>query len=81
MKRQRIMIQTREREKNPENQLSDLEITNLLEKDFRLMIVKMIQDVENKLEEKADKLQETPRKKKGYRIKQAKEFPLQLGML
>ena len=32
---------------------------NLHEKDFRLMIVKMIQDIGNKLEAKIDKLQET----------------------
>ena len=42
--------------KNPEKQLSDLEITNLHEKHFRLMIVKVIQDLGNKLEAKIDKL-------------------------
>ena len=46
MKRQIIMTQIREQEKIPEKQLSDLEITNLHEKDFRLMIVKMIQELE-----------------------------------
>ena len=45
--------------KNPEKQLSDLDIISLHEKDFRLMTVKMIQDLGNKLEAKADKLQET----------------------
>ena len=59
MKRQRIMTQIREQEKNPGKQLSDLEIINLHEKDFRLMIMKMIQDLGNKLEAKIDKLQET----------------------
>ena len=42
--------------KNPEMQLSDLEIPSLHEKDFRLMIVKMIQDLGNKLETKIDEL-------------------------
>ena len=42
--------------KNPEKQPSDLEIINLHEKDFRLMIVKMSQDLGNKLEAKMDKL-------------------------
>ena len=58
MKRQRIMTQIREKEKIPEKQLSDLEIINLLEKEFRLMIVKMIQNLGNKLDAKTDKLQQ-----------------------
>ena len=50
----------REQEKKkPEKQLSDLEIINLLEKDFRLTIVKIIQDLGNKMEAKIDKLLET----------------------
>ena len=43
---------------NPETQLTELEITNLHEKDFRLMIVKVIEDLGNKPEAKIDKLQE-----------------------
>ena len=53
------MTQIREQEKPLEKQLSDLEVISLHEKDFRLMIVKMIQDLGNKLEVKIDKLQET----------------------
>ena len=45
--------------KSPEKQLSDLEIIDLHEKNFRLMIVKKIQNLGNKLEAKIDKLQET----------------------
>ena len=53
-------------------QLSDLEIINLHETDLRLMMVKMIQDLGNKLEAKRDKLQETLSKEIGdLRIKQA----------
>ena len=44
------------KKKKTEKQLSDLEITNIHEKDFRPMIVKMIQNLGNKLEEKIDKL-------------------------
>ena len=45
--------------KNPrKNQLSD-EILNLQEKDFRLLMLKMMQDFGNKLEAKMDNLQET----------------------
>ena len=45
--------------KNPEKQLSDLEIISLQEKDFRLLMLKMMQDIGNKLEAKMDNLQET----------------------
>ena len=45
--------------KNPENQLSNEEILSLQEKDFRLSILKMMQDIGNKLEAKMDNLQET----------------------
>ena len=48
----------REKEKTPEKQLSDLEIIHLHEKDFRLMMLKKMQDTGNKLEAKMDNLQE-----------------------
>ena len=53
----------REKGKTPENQLSHEEIPSLQEKDFRLMVLKMMQDIGNKLETKMDTLQETLRKK------------------
>ena len=59
MKRQRTITQMREKVKTPENQLSDQEILSLQEKDFRLLMLKMMQDIRNKLEAKADNLQET----------------------
>ena len=49
----------REKGKTPENQLSDQEILSLQEKDFRLLMLKMMQDIGNKLEAKMDNLQET----------------------
>ena len=51
MKKQSIMTQLKEQEKSKEKQLSDLDITN-----FRLIIVKMICDLGNRLEAKIDKL-------------------------
>ena len=61
------------RKKVPEKQLSDLEIINLHEKEFRLMIAKITQDLGNKLETKIDKLQEILSKEiQNLRIKQAK---------
>ena len=49
----------REKEKNPEKQLGHEEILSLQEKDFRLLMLKKIQDIGNKLEAKMDNLQET----------------------
>ena len=45
----------REKGKTPENQLSE-EILSLQEKDFRLLMLKMMQDIGNKLEAKMDNL-------------------------
>ena len=53
------MTQMREKEKNPEKQLSDQEILSLQEKDFRVLMLTMMQDIGNKVEAKMDNLQET----------------------
>ena len=42
----------REKEKHPEKQLTDEDILSLQEKDFRLLMLKMMQGVGNKLEAK-----------------------------
>ena len=52
------MYQMKEQEKTPEKQLSEVEIGNLPEKEFRIMIVKMIQDLGIRMEAKIEKLQE-----------------------
>ena len=57
MKKQRTITQMREKGKTPENQLSDEEILSLQEEDFRLLMLKMMQEVGNKLEAKMDNLQ------------------------
>jgi len=49
----------REKGKIPEKQLSNEEILSLQGKDFRLLMLKMMQDIGNKLEAKMDNLQET----------------------
>ena len=59
MKRQRTLTQMREEEKTPENEVSMEEILSLQEKDFRLLMLRMMQDIGNKLEAKMDNLQET----------------------
>ena len=50
MKRQRNTQQVKEHDKCPPNQTKEEEIGSLLEKEFRLMIVKLIQNLENKME-------------------------------
>ena len=58
MKRQRTMYQTKEQGKTPEQQLNEVEIGNLPENKFRIMIVKMIQDLRKRMEAKINKMQE-----------------------
>ena len=50
MKRQRNMVQMKEQTRNTEVQINEEETGKLLEKEFRIMIVKMIKILENKME-------------------------------
>ena len=50
MKRQINIQQVKEHDKYPPNQTKEEEIGSLPEKEFRIMIVKMIQNLENKME-------------------------------
>ena len=52
------MYQMKEQDKTPEKQLNEVEIGNLPEKEFRIMIVKMIQDLGKTMEAKIEKMQE-----------------------
>ena len=52
------MYQMKEQEKTPENQLNEVEIGNLPEKEFRIMVVKMIQDLGNRMEANIENMQE-----------------------
>ena len=58
MKRQRAIYQMKEQDKTPENQLNEVEIGKIPEKQFRIMIVKMIQDLGKRMEAKIGKMQE-----------------------
>ena len=65
MKRQRNNQQVKEQDKCPPNQTKEEEIGNLPDKEFRIMIVKMIQNLEinmesqiNSLETRIEKMQE-----------------------
>ena len=48
----------KEQDKTPEKQLNEVEISNLPEKEFRIMIVTMIQDFGKRMEAKIEKMQE-----------------------
>ena len=48
----------KEQDKTPEKQLNEVEISNFPEKEFRIMIVKMIQDFGKRMEAKIEKMQE-----------------------
>ena len=57
MKRQRNIQQAKEHDKYPPNQSKEEEIGSLPEKEFRIMIVKMIQNLENKMELQINRLE------------------------
>ena len=61
MKRQINITQMKEQTRNAEVQINEEEIGKLLEKEFRIMIVKMIKNLENKM----DKMQESINKDLG----------------
>ena len=48
----------KEQNKTPEKQLNEVEIGNLPEKEFRIMIVKVIQDLGKRMDAKIKKMQE-----------------------
>ena len=48
----------REQDKTPEEQLSEVEIGNLPKKEFRVMIVKMIQDLRKRKEAQIETIKE-----------------------
>ena len=48
----------KEQDKTPEKQLNEVEIGNLPEDEFRIMIVKMSQGLGNRMEAKIEKIQE-----------------------
>ena len=57
MKRQINIKQVKEHDKCPPNQTKEEEIGSLPEKEFRITIVKMIQNLENKMELQINRLE------------------------
>ena len=58
MKRHRNAKQVKEQDKCPPNQAKEEDIGNLPDKEFQIMIVKMIQNLENKMEVQINSLEE-----------------------
>ena len=50
MKKQKAMSQIKGQDKTREKQLSEMELGNLPEKEFRIMTVKIIQDIQKTME-------------------------------
>ena len=67
MRKQRSMSQMKEQDKTQEEQLSDMEMDNLPEKEFRVMIVKMIQDLGKRMEAQSEKMQEIFNRARRYK--------------
>ena len=57
----------KEQDKTQEEQLSDMEMDNLPEKEFRVMIVKMIQDLGKRMEAQSEKMQEIFNRARRYK--------------
>ena len=50
LKKQKVMPQMKGQDKTPEEQLNEVETGNFLEKEFRISILKTIQDLRNRTE-------------------------------
>ena len=61
------MAQMKEQGKTPEEQLSEVEMGNLPEKEFTVMILKMIQDLRKRMEAQIVEIQEMFKTQKNYR--------------
>ena len=58
MKKQKVTSQMKGQDKTPEKQLNEVEMGNLPKKEFRIMIVSMIQDLGKRIEAKIEIMQE-----------------------
>ena len=74
MKRHRNIQQVKEHDKCPPNQTREEEIGSLPEKEFRIMIVKMIQNLESKMELQINRLETRTEKMQGMFNKDLEEI-------
>ena len=74
MKRQRNIQQVKGHDKSPPNKNKEEEIGSLPEKEFRTMIVKLIQNLENKMELQINSLETRIEKMKEMFNKEVEEM-------
>ena len=74
MKRQKNSQQVKERDTCPPNQTKEEEIGSLLGKEFRIMIVKMTQNLENEMELQINRLETRIEKMQGMFNKDLEEI-------
>ena len=74
MKRQRNIQQVKEHDKSPPNQTKEEEIGSLPEKELGIMIVKMIQNLENKMELQINSLETRIERMQGMYYKDIEEI-------
>ena len=74
MKRQRNTQQEKEEDKFPPNQTTEEEIGSLPEKELGIMIVKMIQNLENKMELQINSLETRIERMQGMYYKDIEEI-------
>ena len=60
MKRQRNTTQMKDQTRNTEVQINEEEVGKVPEKEFRIMIVKMIKNLENKMEKMQESVNKDP---------------------
>ena len=58
MKEQKVISQMKGQSKISEKQLNEVETGNLPEKEFRIMIMKMIQDLRNRMDIQTEEIKE-----------------------
>ena len=51
------MIQMKEQDKNPEEDLSEVEITNLFNKELKVRTIKMIKELRRRMDDQSKKLE------------------------
>ena len=54
MRRQRYLFQTREQSKSPEKDLNEMVISNLPDKEFKVLVIQMLTDPRRRIDEHSE---------------------------
>ena len=74
MRQQGNMFQTKKQDKTPEVELREMEIGNLLEKAFMVIIVKMIKELGRRMDEPCKKLEVSKKELESITNQRAEEY-------